>query len=137
MNNFDQAARLLGQAEESLEDTERAFQRQSWNMTIRRAQEVVELALKGLLSMMSIEYPKVHDVAPLFLQVARERQLPVEARQLEGVRQISDRLTRSRAPAFYAEESFTEEAAQQAIQDARKVLVLARGLGSFLKGPGT
>jgi HEPN domain-containing protein len=72
VRNFELGERLLRQAEESLEDMERAFQRGSWNMVMRRGQEVVELALKGLLSAMAVEYPKVHDVALPFVKMAQE-----------------------------------------------------------------
>jgi hypothetical protein len=43
-------------------------------------------------------------------------------------------LARSRGAAFYAEQSFTQEEAQEAAEDARKVMDMARGLAPFLEG---
>ena len=48
------------------EELLQALNRQSWNVAIRRAQEVVELSLKSLLKILGVEYPRVHHVAPLF-----------------------------------------------------------------------
>jgi len=44
-----------------------AYERTSYNISIRRAQEAVELALKGILKVWGYEYPKKHDVGNLFV----------------------------------------------------------------------
>jgi HEPN domain-containing protein len=36
------------------------------NLAVRRSQEVVELALKGTLRCLGVDYPRVHDVGPVF-----------------------------------------------------------------------
>jgi HEPN domain-containing protein len=136
VKNFEQAQRLLQQAEESLEDMERALQRSSWNMVLRRGQEAVELALKGLLSAMAIEYPRVHDGAQPIVQVAQERRLPIDPTQSDELGRISARLARSRAPAFYAEQVFDEEEALDAAEDVRKVMRMAGDLVCVLQGQG-
>ncbi|MBM3240765.1 HEPN domain-containing protein [Candidatus Poribacteria bacterium] len=63
MNNFDINEKLLGEAKEYYEEMHRAFKGNSWNRTIKHAQEVVELCLKGLLKTMGVEYPKSHDAS--------------------------------------------------------------------------
>lgn len=45
MNNRERADFLLQQAEENLEEASSAYEHGSWNRTIRRSQEAVELAL--------------------------------------------------------------------------------------------
>ena len=54
---------LIQSAERILKrDLEDAFKEKDYNMTVRRAQEVVEFTLKGALKIFGIEYPKVHDI---------------------------------------------------------------------------
>ena len=62
MNNSELNHRLLTEAELIMEEVKRAFYNRSWNLVVRRAQEVVELSLKSLLKLMGVEYPKTHDV---------------------------------------------------------------------------
>lgn len=59
--NFESGEKLIAQADECLADASRALERGSWNTVIRRSQEAVELSLKGVLRMMGVEYPKIHD----------------------------------------------------------------------------
>ncbi len=77
---------------------------------VREAQEIVELALKGLLRQVGIEPPKQHDVGDLILG-AMER-LPENQRQhLPTLAEDSKWLRRQREFAFYGEPDFvpTEE----------------------------
>jgi HEPN domain-containing protein len=50
MKNEERADRLLSEAESIFNELEQALESENWNLTIRRAQEVVELVLKGLLA---------------------------------------------------------------------------------------
>jgi hypothetical protein len=43
------------------------FDAQSWADVVREAQEVVELALKGLLRISGVEPPRIHDVAEVLI----------------------------------------------------------------------
>jgi len=72
MKNEERADRLLSEAESIFNEIEQALESENWNLTIRRAQEVVELILKGLLAQLGIDYPKVHDVAPIFKRSVEE-----------------------------------------------------------------
>ena len=55
--------RLLRESEHILRhDVQSALAAQDFNLTVRRAQEVVELCLKGALRMLGPDYPRVHDV---------------------------------------------------------------------------
>ena len=59
MSNDERGRKLLAAAQESLAEMSAALARDSWNITVRHAQEVVELAVKGVLSYLCIDYPKV------------------------------------------------------------------------------
>jgi HEPN domain-containing protein len=66
--------KLIRQGDRVLQrDVKGALDEQDFNMTVRRAQEAVELALKGGLKMLGVDYPKVHDVAPVFSEQAQRK----------------------------------------------------------------
>ena len=67
MSNGERGRKLLAASREHLAEMEGALRRHSWNIAVRRAQEVVELALKAVLTYLCIDYPKVHDAADLFV----------------------------------------------------------------------
>ena len=104
-------------------------------MVVRRAQEVVELTLKGALKMLGVDYPKVHDVAPVFSEQVQQKVGATNVETLEQIEDVSFWLSQARAPSFYLERDYGEEDAQKAFRDAmfvltevRKVLGIAGGL---------
>lgn len=134
MNNFETGDRLLQEAREFLPELERAFDRGSWNIVVRRAQEIVELSLKGALKMMGIEYPKENDVGDVFAQACTARNLGVEEAELGAVRGISARLARERQPSFYMERQYSREEAMRAREGTEKVLALVGRLAERMRG---
>lgn len=102
---------------------------------MRRAQEVVELTLKGLLSLIGVDYPKVHDVGEVFAKVMKEKGQALSEETLAEIRAISADLARKRAPAFYFEEEHDESEARFASAQAQWVLQLGRTLATQLKEP--
>jgi len=97
---------------------------------VREAQEIVELALKGMLRQVGVEPPKWHDVGPLLLE-HHSRFSPEVAAELDTLAAISKWLRREREFAFYGDVDFipTEEYslqdAQRAITDAQRVVSVA------------
>ena len=72
---------------------------------VRESQEVVELALKGLLRMVGLDPPKEHDVSKFMTR--ERRRLPQAIRDhLAEIRRISKRLRRERELAFYGDDDF-------------------------------
>jgi HEPN domain-containing protein len=72
------------------------------NLVVRRAQEAVELALKGCLRWAGIEVPRVHDVGP-FLKDSAYR-FPAAFRQLiPDLASISRSLKVERETSFYGD----------------------------------
>ena len=96
-------------AREYYDEMLRAYERGSWNIVIRRAQEVVELSLKALLKMIGVEYPKNHDVGGVFGRVCVEMDLKVKPKELDELKSISSDLADVRASAFYMEEIYDHQ----------------------------
>jgi HEPN domain-containing protein len=124
VTNGERARRMLRAAEELLAEARQAAGRQSWNLAVRRSQEVVELTLKGVLSLLGADYPKTHDVGEVFASCVRERLPDVDERALEDVVRVSADLARKRAPAFYFEEESDQPAAEASIAQAERVFCL-------------
>lgn len=133
MNNFDTGETLLSRACECYGDMLRAYERRSWGMVVRRAQEVVETSLKGLLKMMGVEYPKSHRVGEVFRRVCVEKGLKINPDQLDEFEDISSYLAEERAPAFYMEKTYSKQNADKAKADAEKVLHFAESLAKTLE----
>jgi HEPN domain-containing protein len=105
------------------------FEDEAHSDVIREAQELVELALKGMLRFIGVEPPKQHDVGPLLLQ-HRDR-LPARVTEAtDRLAAISHRLRKEREFAFYGDEDFiptdeyTHEDAAAALEDCRFVVSL-------------
>ena len=97
---------------------------------VREAQELVELALKGVLRAVGIEPPKFHDVGALLIEHQAKLLPPVRDR-LPRAAEISRRLRRERELAFYGDidfiptEQYTADEARRAYEDAAWVVRLA------------
>jgi HEPN domain-containing protein len=92
----------------------------AYSDVVREAQEVVELALKGMLRLVGVEPPKFHDVGGLLLE-HRDRFPADIASQLEKAARISKKLRKERELAFYGDIDFipTEEYSSQDAEEAR------------------
>ena len=121
MSNGERGRRLLAAAGEHLTEMEGALSRSSWNIAVRRAQEVVELARKGVLTYLCIDYPKVHDAGGLFVATLAARQMSLSEVEAADVRAVSSRLAEQRAPAFYFEHDEEPAPARKAATDARRI----------------
>ena len=112
MNNGERGRRLIAMATEYLQDMEASYGRKSCNAVVRRAQEVVEPALKGVLSYLGVDFPKVRDPAAVFLATLSARGMALGAAEAADVTAVSARLARKRAPAFYFEHTEDASAAE-------------------------
>lgn len=101
MSNRESSEDLLRGAERYLDFLVEVYQRGEWNIAVRTGQDVVELALKGLLKRIGIEYPKVHDVGRYVVEILGRRNIEVEAEIAQKIKEISAELTEKRAPAGY------------------------------------
>lgn len=131
MRNRDLASDYVARAAIRLEALEVLFEHQGWADVVRESQEVVELALKGLLRAHGVEPPRVHDVSDVLL--AERSRLPRELQVgLEDLAAVSRDLRRDRELAFYGAEDLTpsgfysKQDAERAKSGARRVVMAVR-----------
>ncbi|MFZ3167306.1 MAG: HEPN domain-containing protein [Candidatus Methanoperedens sp.] len=132
--NREQGEKLLKEAEWIFEkDLRTAIEENNANIAVRRAQEVVELSLKGCLRILGIDYPKVHDAGFVFIKEAGKKLLLTE-KTLKEIERTSRWLAEARSPSFYGERDFSSEDAKKAFQDAEFVLKEIKGaIGGYRK----
>jgi hypothetical protein len=79
--------------------------RGAFSDVVRESQEVVELALKGMLRSAGIDPPKIHDVGDLLLQFA-DRFKGVSGHELITLAAASKELRKEREFSFYGDIDF-------------------------------
>jgi len=103
---------------------------EAYSDVVREAQEIVELALKGILRQIGIDPPKQHDVGYLVVEYKDRLPNEVEA-NAEKLARISKWLRKEREFAFYGDIDFipTEEYSARdaitAIEDATFAVQMA------------
>lgn len=108
------------------------FEAQSWADVVRESQEVVELALKGLLRHVGVEAPRIYDVSDV-LRAEAARLPPGLRTEVPRLTAVSRDLRRDRELAFYGAEDLTpstfysEDDATKAREGARFVVRLVQG----------
>lgn len=106
MRNDELARDYVRRAGARLGAVDVLFDAESWADVVRESQEIVELALKGLLRSVGVDPPRVHDVSDV-LEAERAR-LPGElAEGLDVLTRASRELRRDRELAFYGAEDLT------------------------------
>ena len=106
MRSPDLAADYVRRAKARLAAVDALFAAASWADVVRESQEVVELALKGLLRAVGIEPPRIHDVSEV-LEAERPRFPRAIQRHLDALAAGSRTLRRDRELAFYGAEDLT------------------------------
>ncbi len=106
MRNRELAADHVRRADVRLKALDVLFEAASWADVVRESQEVVELALKGLLRACGVEAPRVHDVSDILLE-ERGRLPAALLSEVERLARISKDLRRDRELAFYGAEDLT------------------------------
>lgn len=110
MTNRTLALSYLNKAIKRLKVLELLLAEEAYSDVVREAQELVELALKGLLRQIGIEPPKQHDVGHLVVEYKDRLPKPV-AQEVGKMAQISKWLRKEREFSFYGDIDFipTEE----------------------------
>lgn len=109
MRNRELAADYVKRAVVRLRALDVLFEARSWADVVRESQEIVELALKGLLRSHGVEAPRIHDVSEVLL-AEHERFPPAIRAVLPRMAAISRDLRRDRELAFYGAEDLTPSA---------------------------
>lgn len=131
MQNLDLARDYVHRAGVRLRALDVLFEAASWADVVRESQEVVELALKGLLRACAIDPPRVHDVSEVLL-AERERLPSALADEVDTLAEGSRQLRRDRELAFYGAEDLTpsgfysEADATRARETARRTVRLVQ-----------
>ena len=137
MTSGEIARSHLRQSRLILAEAERYQRDGVWHLAVRRSQESVELALKGLLRAAGLEVPHVHDVSAFLVE--HSGRLPAALMpRLDHLVSVSRRLRREREVSFYGDEEsgaapdrlYTAGDAEQAVADARIVVELCERHGS-------
>jgi len=119
MTNKEGGIELFNQARRIFErDVGSAFKDNDYNLVIRRSQEAVELALKGVLRILGIDYPRVHHIGDIFRKRIIEKDVKIKDEVSQKIEDISFWLSETREPSFYFERKFSREDAQKAKEDA-------------------
>ena len=106
MRNRELAVDYVRRAEVRVRALDVLFSAKSWADVVREAQQLVELALKGLLRSCAVEAPRIHDVSDVLL--AERERLPASVQaEVERLAAISRDLRRDRELAFYGAEDLT------------------------------
>lgn len=106
MRNRELARDYLRRARIRLDALDVLFEAASWADVVRESQEIVELALKGLLRSCGVEPPRIHDVSAILL--AERHRLPTDLQcEVDWLADISRQLRRDRELAFYGAEDLT------------------------------
>lgn len=137
MNTYAMAKAYIEDAERSYREAKFNLDEGAFHRCVRRAQECVELSLKGMLRLMGIEYPRSHDVSVALDKAKEEVNLPDWLKkEIDKLKKISTYLAIRRGPAFYGdekafippEELYSEEDAREALNMAFRVLETAKKL---------
>jgi len=129
MRNQTLAADHVSRAKARLLALDVLFDAESWADVVRESQEVVELALKGLLRSVGVDPPRIHDVSEVLL-AERDRLPPALAEGMADLTEASRALRRDRELAYYGAEDLTpsdfyrKPDAERARAAARKVVAL-------------
>ena len=104
---------------------------QAFSDVVREAQEIVELALKGMLRQVGIEPPKWHDVGQM-LEQHRDRFRPEVGQHMARLTEASRWLRKEREFSFYGDvdfiptDQYKDADGRRAVADAEFVVGVAR-----------
>ena len=130
MTNLSLAQSYLSKARVRLTILPILLDAAAYSDVIRESQEVVELALKGMLRQAGIEPPHWHDVGGLIREYAA-RFSAVTSEEIDRAAAASAWLRKEREFAFYGDidfvptEQYDANIAQRAMDDARFVVSIA------------
>ena len=103
---------------------------EAYSDVVREAQEIVELALKGMLRQVGVEAPRWHDVGSI-LREHRGRLPDAVAAEVDALAAISAELRKDRELSFYGDidfiptEHYSRDDAERALAGAPRVVSVA------------
>jgi HEPN domain-containing protein len=135
MTNKKMAKDYMEQAEYKIILAQKAFEDGRYNISVRQAQECVELSLKAALRYVGIEPPRWHDVS-IILKEKKERFPKGFVNSIDKISFISRTLRKEREASMYGDEErgiapsaiYTRYDAAQAIEWAKEVQEICKEL---------
>ena len=130
MTNGSLAESYLLKATKRLKILPVLLDEEAYSDVVREAQEIVELALKGMLRQVGVEPPRWHDVGSI-LREHRHRLPDVVAAEVDDLAAISSDLRKDRELSFYGDidfiptEHYSKQDAERAVAGARRVVEVA------------
>jgi HEPN domain-containing protein len=131
VTNVTLAQSYLRKAVDRLDILDVLQRKGAYSDVVREAQEIVELASKGMLRAVGIEPPKFHDVGGL-LQEHKDKFPEEVSGRIDEIAAISKRLKKERELAFYGDidfiptEEYRVEDAKEALENAHFVVTMAQ-----------
>jgi hypothetical protein len=128
MNTKLMAKSYIRNAKDCLDQAYTSLERGNYPLSVRRAQECVELSLKSVLRSIAIEYPREHDVSKA-LEIVKGKFPDWFLAKIPEFREISRDLSKKRGPALYGYEAelkpasaiFSRTDAEEALASAEEV----------------
>lgn len=128
MSTIDSLERMISQAMIIIGEAEYLFEKDAWNMVVRRSQEAVELAMKCALLWGKIDVARIHDVGPILKRHADRYPEHFKGR-IPRLASISRLLRAEREISFYGDEQSGVPPESLYIRDdALKALAMATKL---------
>ncbi|MBI5167026.1 MAG: HEPN domain-containing protein [candidate division NC10 bacterium] len=128
MNSRRLAEDYLRKAKVRVESLGVYFKHQSYDDVIRESQAIVELVLKGLLRLLGVDPPKMHDIGEV-LEGFKDRLPRYLAEELPKIVEMSAFLAEERSHAFYGDESgLIPPSELYSREDAETVMSWTQGL---------
>lgn len=124
MTTDELAAAYFDKARKRIRVLEVLQEQEAYSDVVREAQELVELALKGMLRWVGIDPPKWHDVGPILIENEAFFAEPFRT-HLPRLAAISLALRKERELAFYGDRDFIPTRAY-AVKDGERALTDAR-----------
>jgi HEPN domain-containing protein len=129
------AGEYIFRAKRRLEEAHLGMEKHDYPIVVRNSQESLELAIKGLLRLYAIEYPKEHDVSRVIDYVVDK--IPAKLRtQLKSSKQLMTELAKKRGIALYgleregipARKLFDREYAEKILERVQNIVLLCDGV---------
>jgi len=135
LNQIDLAKGYLKEADLRIETAETVINKKGYAYCVRQCQEVVELALKGALRLLGIDFPKWHDIGNILIK-EKEKFPEWFKKEIPDLASYSTYLADLREFTMYGNEIkkkapseiFNISNAENALKDAKKCLINVKKL---------
>lgn len=101
MKNYETANEALKRARRWYQGSIRALEDQRWDDVVYSYEMAVEQALKAILILYGIEYPKKHDISNVYLSLKNKKVPEFFSKNIDNHAKILNILVKKRGPAAY------------------------------------